>query len=625
MATGATQSYESFGDYERLAQFFRDYETGWRVVFDVVAPIHGQLLGAAMTYAGPLALIVLAFYTVRHDIESAFKHFLLIVVFTTLLYPFEVSTVGGWGGSSSQADLAEKAAKNNNSSGGRQVRVSLFLYYFDRLTTDGLNILQAAVDTGISSHGKSGDFGAPMGVLAAMSKSYTDLLKDSNLKHAYDDYNNSCSIAAQNLSQDEATSVGLLGGPLGNVSFFNRKAESPKAVDALKGIILNNGLYNKPDGYYLETIGYWDDRLKRTSAERNSQVVTKLLSNEKYPENQYQPAASIPDIKRDDYKYRFFAITCFDLYRIADAGMLQYNGGLARNYAATGSGNSGTGGGPLSSAQNGKAILASSLGQYYLYQNLHTDSADRTGEASNYGRAIAGGAQGLTGGALGFFYNWWSELKVQYFAVLIPGIATATTGLIFVLFPIAALLALFPGRAGLLSNFLYGIVFVKLAVFLAYLIVKFGGLLSTAAIDVMVNSMSYGGTNLASTIIPWVIGGQAITLLSAIIAPPIIAHMLVFNDSAGLKSMRFDKFGAQQLAATAGVITSIATKGALTFKGGKGTAGVLNVNMLSVNANSGSQGNSTSVSANGGSRPSTMNSVASRANTNDKSKTHRGY
>lgn len=571
MATGASQSYESFGDYERLAEFFRDYETGWKVISSIVAPIHSAMLGFVASYVLAIALLVLAFHMVRYDLEKLWRYFLVLIVFSVLIAPKAGPTVPRWTTDSPGTLSNMNMAATGQSSGPTSsTKVSAALWMFDELTSMGLRLLMNAVDAGISSQGKPGDFGAPAGALVAMNKAYTDLLRDANMRTAYDDYLSQCSHLAAQMSGDDATSLGLLGGTLGN-SVFTRKTISAPAIAKLDQYYIKSGAYNRDDGYIIESAEYWDARLSRTSADRNKAIPRTFVSNEKYPNLQYQPKTDIPVPLQDTYSTRFFAKTCGDLWRIADLGMTQYNSGLSSNYSVK-SGSAGRGAGAAGSVSNGKAMVASMLGQYYMYQLLHTDAADRTGEASNVYRGIVGGGQAAAGGALDFFYRWWSELKVQYFVVLIPGIAAATMGIIFVMFPFAAMLAILPNRAGLLANLFYSIVFVKLSVFFSYFLIKFGGLISSAAIDVMVNSNSFGGTNLASTLIPWVIGGQALTMMASIVGAPTLAYMLVFNDSTGLRSMRFDKYGAQQLAQTA--LTMIGTaRGIGALRGGAGAAG----------------------------------------------------
>ena len=141
------------------------------------------------------------------------------------------------------------------------------------------------------------------------------------------------------------------------------------------------------------------------------------------------------------------------------------------------------------------------------------------------------------------------KIDANVYTLFVPANSCAVNGCGMFIFPIVVVMSIFPSRETALPNFLLGLVFIKLTLVFTYFFLKVGGLIGTAAMmkvvtnpDLASNLNTDSLCGLASATLPDVYRGTCGSAL--------LAYVVTFNDKAGIRSLGFHSFGAQQMLST---------------------------------------------------------------------------
>lgn len=564
-------------DFDRLGGLLADFQTSWGTVFDITTTMQSSFYDVFWRFAPSVALIALMYYSIRMDGEKAFKVLLLSIFLAILMFPYRANVVGVWqpeeirrnGVAATLIDTAQGVSKKQYRS---KKRISGAFYAFDRLTTSALYYMMGIVNKSLGELGPTGHYAAPLGVLAAVNRTYTQGLPGSGYKTILDTYLDVCNqvpIQAEakgdNLAPWHWASVGLMGGTgLGKQFRVNdvspMQSGSPQALSRLatyppEGI---EGPYK--DGFVIESRDYWVSKLRTDPKKETS--TGGLLAN---TNSDLQFSETVDD------NTIFYADNCAELYQIANIAQIERDEAIA-------------------------TIENRQISNYvHLGDSVHQQYSDRQREAQlGIARLMAfHAAQRRLGNE---DPTWWEKIKERFFGgttatvtnvyeeaaeigfevygMMLPAVASLMLGAAAIIFPFVALLALLPGRESSLPLFFQTIVFIKMVLFFSYFFIVAGGTITLGIVETYAQQMLMGATAMTSHLGSFAAIGKIAVLLVAGGGSVLLSYVLVFNEKTGLRSLGFNKFGAKQMAAAGSALVAASSKAlSFTYRGAASLAG----------------------------------------------------
>lgn len=514
-----------------------------------IAPIHEAMLYYMAPFTLAAAFIAMSYYSVTFRPLMALKLFIWLgfcgVMFFT--WPVQVGaalsqsnilsvgTIGG-GGSS-----GEDRATSVVGSGGA-ANISAVFHGVNSALDQIASLIMSAVDKGLGRYGEVGDMGAPMLTVTHLNRGYYESIRDSGLEKVLGDYQRQCSSISTALTKggsvegrEIAAGVGLL-----ERSYPVPEFKPPKnLVDIMTSTPL--ATVSKQYGYRVESQAFWTKLLatkdkdglvsKASSTDQWYLSPDSSLQNLKYKSGSDSPKENEAGAEPDT----FYPKNCYEMYQLADLGNRQFATTVDN---ATGDIPKGL-----------KGAIGTVIARCGFQHLASIDKQNRTGLWS---KGVGYLTDSLGSSAMAFATDWAVMLKkidANVYTLFFPATLALLTGAAMIIFPIVVVMSIFPGRETSLPNFLLGLVFIKLTLVFTYFFLKVGGLIgNAAAMKIAINPIASNLNTdslcgLASAALPG-------TFIAALVGAPLLAWVVTFNDKAGIRSLGFHSFGAQQMLST---------------------------------------------------------------------------
>lgn len=507
-------------EYDALADKLRTYGGAEQFVLDQLAPVVNTM--ADIVYplaAGGGVYIGLSYYVLSFSPTRMLRYFLSLIFFVVLMHPIQVSNA--------------------------QVPWSFF--YFNKVTTDVLGLLQKVIDKSIKTPGGQGNYVATVHSLSGYSSGVGDSeLRGTWLAHTVEIYNEYCAPAALeqgNFTTAELQAVGLAGGVLG-VDVPGAENTRASALQKMRGLrqLGARGPIDQLQHFYILSKSWWLGR----EGEKNL-AVGGLTNN--IPDLQYiykDPGAQVFETD----KRRFFARDCADLWRIADMSTREYLAAVAARskFAAKRAGIA------PGEDKDGLVVLGAQITAAQKV-NASGEKKEKGTMAASLASTILSGLESMVVTFAMKAVNWFAELVTKWFVFAIPTVAAFAVGLMFVAWPVYVGMALIPGRERSIPQFLSYTVFIKVFLFFSYAILKIGGALFLAAMDKFTRD---GDASLASMTF---IGGLAI-LIGVLYGGTALAQAVTFAQAGGLAgALGMGGVGAHQITQAAQRMAQLIPRG----------------------------------------------------------------
>ncbi|MEQ9223822.1 MAG: hypothetical protein RJQ08_11555 [Salinisphaeraceae bacterium] len=472
------------------------------------------------------------------------------------------------------------------------------------------NAAYDAVNAGISLVNSNSSGGVPLYSLGVINQQTANLTGSPELKKIIYQYNHACGrlakeVAGLNNAQMQAVGLGnglILGTDLDvevntqNQGFFGGLGGLPFVGSILAGVgavgddvtrdeysgaeVAANhlsqlrpnssefGVFNT-EGYLIPNTRYWEateDRTRSPSGGADSYLsATATSANLLHPDPNRTPS-------RDELAdRRFFPENCAEFYEIAQLAMQQRmefrKAKKAANQSMFARALDGTSDSVMTLfGQN--EVEASRAGDnraFYQHQQAMMalkDAAMRERDFANdpsfenidpSGGEEAGSLiGGWIKGGLWQLITWWKSLQLDYAVVTAMGIVALACAVMFLIAPAVLVMAVLPGRFTSILTLLKLVIFAKLTLFLMYVFLRLGALMS--------DIVSYASVATASTDAESLVAFMALSMViefavivSINLGSPFVAYQLVFGASPGLSSMRANSMGeaANRLGAVA--------------------------------------------------------------------------
>lgn len=517
----------TMSDYDRVAASLKTYEGAEAFILQKVAPITDQISAYLFPSIGfALALLVLAFWMLRLKIDEAMRYFFFLVFIAVAMVPVNI---------------------------GGDAKLPAIPYYANKITTALLGALQDVVDRTIKSPGTGRNFAAPMRPLSLYALAGRQDLRDTALTETMRIYTQTCSpVTGNTMTRAELRAVGLAGGPVGVETAESRKVKS-NAIRKLADLPATGtaiGYIPSPwaqGGFVIESAQSWRARGQRPD------LAPGFIKNT-------DPSLQLKDAGTwHGMEYQFFAVNCKDMYRITELAAKEYLSMIAER-VRTAQAEAGMG---ADADRDGLVLLGAQLtAAHNINAATETKPEAERGMMTGLAGSILSGIETLLITAGMKVVSWISELVTKWFVGFIPGVVALGIGLAFILYPIVVLLSLLPGRERSIGMFLYAIVFLKLYLLIAYIVLKVGGLVFTEAVDQF--ARSGGETSFAALTF---IGGLVI-VLAVIWGAPALAFAIVFSQTHGLAgAVGFGAVGGSQIQRAAGQVTGRVSAGLPSGRG----------------------------------------------------------
>jgi hypothetical protein len=480
-------------DVSSMAELARTYSGAEAFALQKAAPLYDAFI--RLLYPDgfvALALIGIAYWLLRLDGEKAWRYIAWLPVIVVLTIP--VKHPGG--------------------------SLPAALFYLNKVTTALLTSFQGVVDVAAGNTGaRRGNYAAPLAPLnAATSGEQVQRIRDTDLAYTLTNYRKRCGDIGETqrvgLTNQELQAVALAGGALG-VDRPAQRAARESALAKLSQIprgasfIDSNATHG---GFRILSALGWVARDLQPGAK--PQYLQREADRFAYP-------GEANEFAHED-RTVWFAHNCADLFQIADLSVRQYLQGIdtQTRVATTAAG--------LSGPDSEFIIMGAQLSAAYgVNETAHSPDRE-TAKSSGMVADALNGLEAMLVTAAIKLVSWTAAFLTKYFVFLTPALASAAIGFMHVCWPLCLLIAMVPGRQGVIGEFVWLLIAVKVFLFLAYAILNLGGVFFHGA----VSEFAKGDGSLA----PVVLVGGVLTFIGVVYGAPKMTHALVFGTAAPLVS-----------------------------------------------------------------------------------------